>query len=77
LTSIDWQVHVYGSAPSALKQSCAARQLALHEFAFDTSAAAAGLARDAMYLVRPDGYVALASPEASPAAFERYLARLH
>jgi hypothetical protein len=33
----------------------------------------AGLARDAVYLVRPDGYVALADPDASVSRLEAYL----
>jgi hypothetical protein len=33
----------------------------------------AGLARNAGYLVRPDGYVALADPEASAITLVRYL----
>ncbi len=32
-----------------------------------------GLRRNAMYLVRPDGYVALVDPLASPAAVTSYL----
>jgi hypothetical protein len=35
--------------------------------------ARAGVEQDALYLVRPDGYVGLADPEASPARLERYL----
>jgi len=33
----------------------------------------AGLRRNAVYLVRPDGYVALASPEVDTAALASYL----
>ena len=33
----------------------------------------AGLARDALYLIRPDGYVALADRGSSADALERYL----
>jgi hypothetical protein len=32
-----------------------------------------GLQRDAVYLVRPDGYVALANPEGSATAVRSYL----
>jgi len=32
----------------------------------------AGLARDAAYLVRPDGYVALADPQARPEGIRNY-----
>jgi len=34
---------------------------------------AAGLARDALYLLRPDAYVALADPSGTPEAVARYL----
>ena len=36
-------------------------------------AARAGLRRGAVYLVRPDGYVGLADPDASPVTQEQYL----
>jgi hypothetical protein len=66
-------VHVYGSATPALAASCASRGLRLHVFPWSRSAARAGLARDASYLVRPDGHVALSDPLHTPARLERYL----
>ena len=74
LASMTWQVHVYGSANSALSLWCAAHQLPLHEFAWSEQCAAAGLARDALYLLRPDTYVALADAAADPGTVERYFA---
>jgi 2-polyprenyl-6-methoxyphenol hydroxylase-like FAD-dependent oxidoreductase len=74
LASITWQVHVYGSANSALSLWCAAHKMPLHEFAWSEQCAAAGLARDALYLLRPDTYVALADPAADPRTVERYFA---
>jgi 2-polyprenyl-6-methoxyphenol hydroxylase-like FAD-dependent oxidoreductase len=73
LSSIDWQVHVYGEALPATRAACAERQLALHEFAWQPAMANAGLHRDALYLVRPDGYVALASSEQSVVRLTQYL----
>lgn len=73
LESLDWQVHVYGAATHGLAASCASRGLRLHVFPWSRSAARAGLAPDASYLVRPDGHVALADPLHSPARLERYL----
>jgi hypothetical protein len=60
LRSIRWQVHVYGDAPAGLAEVCAERGLELHVFAWNESARRAGLAAGAVYLVRPDGYVAWA-----------------
>jgi ABC-type taurine transport system substrate-binding protein len=73
LSSLDWQVHVYGEHPAALAAACRRRGLALHVFPWRGSMRRAGLARNAAYLVRPDGHVALADPEASAATLQGYL----
>jgi 2-polyprenyl-6-methoxyphenol hydroxylase-like FAD-dependent oxidoreductase len=73
LASLDWQVHVYGQASAALSAACARRGLPIHAFQWEPSADEAGLARDAAYLVRPDGYVAFADDGASDGALDRYL----
>jgi 2-polyprenyl-6-methoxyphenol hydroxylase-like FAD-dependent oxidoreductase len=72
LTSVDWQVHVYGEASPALAAWCAQHKLPLHVFAWRPQHAGAGLARDALYLLRPDTYVALAEPDGSPDALAGY-----
>ena len=73
LTSLDWQVHVYGRVAPELRARCAERHMALHEFGWEHGMERAGLHRDALYLVRPDGYVALAAPEQSASALDGYL----
>ncbi|MFH5927118.1 FAD-dependent monooxygenase [Roseomonas xinghualingensis] len=76
LASRDWQVHVYGSKPGpALVEACGRKNLALHTFAWSAAAHRAGLLQGATYLVRPDGYVAFADPEANPARLMHYLDR--
>ena len=60
LASLDWQVHVYGEARAALAQACGQRGLPLHAFSWRADVVASGVARNAAYLVRPDGYVAVA-----------------
>jgi hypothetical protein len=72
LASLRWQVRVYGAAAPALARGCADRDLPLHVFRFGPAARRAGLLRNALYLVRPDGYVALADPSASLARVEQY-----
>jgi 2-polyprenyl-6-methoxyphenol hydroxylase-like FAD-dependent oxidoreductase len=57
LRSLDWQGHVYGTASSDLRSRCDERRLPLHVFPFDVRAKAADLHGDAVYLVRPDGYL--------------------
>jgi hypothetical protein len=68
----DWQVHVYGEVKGELAAWCSQRNLPLQMFAWNPEHEAAGLARNALYLLRPDTYVALADPGASPAALEQY-----
>jgi 2-polyprenyl-6-methoxyphenol hydroxylase-like FAD-dependent oxidoreductase len=73
LTSLDWQVHVYGDAAPEMKPACDARNLPLHVFPWRPEMNRAGLKRNAAYLVRPDGYVALADPAGSATAVASYL----
>ena len=68
-----WQVHVYGDATAAVRSVCQARQLPLCTFPWSSAAARAGLKRDALYLVRPDGYVGLAEPSGHAQSITSYL----
>jgi len=72
LTSLAWQVHVYGEGRDVLADACAKLRLPLHVFAWQDRMRSAGLAKDALYLVRPDGYVALAEPSADPEQLRQY-----
>jgi 2-polyprenyl-6-methoxyphenol hydroxylase-like FAD-dependent oxidoreductase len=73
LTSVDWQVHVYGDAPPGVQAVCDGRKLPLHVFPWRPELSRTGLLRNAVYLVRPDGYVALADPAGSAIAITSYL----
>jgi hypothetical protein len=72
LQRMAWQVHVYGSPASGLRPACEQLGLPLQEFPWMPAYEAAGLMRDALYLLRPDTYVALADPAADPVTLERY-----
>jgi 2-polyprenyl-6-methoxyphenol hydroxylase-like FAD-dependent oxidoreductase len=72
LASLTWQVHVYGEPRGGLAEVCAELQLPLHLFAWRQGMRRAGLLRTALYLVRPDGYVALADPHADPGRLREY-----
>lgn len=74
LASLKWQVHVYGQSTPRLVQACEEQKLELRVFAWQQEMAGVGLARDALYLVRPDGYVALAESAADPDAIRNYFA---
>jgi 2-polyprenyl-6-methoxyphenol hydroxylase-like FAD-dependent oxidoreductase len=73
LTSLDWQVHVYGDAAPEMHSRCDGRKLPLHVFAWHPQMGRMGLQRNAVYLVRPDGYVGLANAAGSAAAVTSYL----
>jgi hypothetical protein len=74
LTSLKWQVHVYGEAGSEVREACAELGLPLHFFAWQPEMRRAGFQNAAVYLVRPDGYVALADPRADPERLRQYFA---
>ena len=74
LESLSWQVHVYGQPRAELRDGCTAMGLPLHVFQWTPEAERAGLARDALYLVRPDGYIGLASTRGDVDALTQYVA---
>jgi 2-polyprenyl-6-methoxyphenol hydroxylase-like FAD-dependent oxidoreductase len=69
---LDWQVHVYGMADEALSGWCHREGLQLRVFDWERAHEHTGLARDAAYLVRPDGYVATADAAGKPEALRKY-----
>jgi 2-polyprenyl-6-methoxyphenol hydroxylase-like FAD-dependent oxidoreductase len=73
LASLGWQVHVYGEPSPSIEELCRQRGLPLHAFPWGPAPHASGLERDAVYLVRPDGYVGLADPRAEAAVLAAYL----
>jgi len=76
LRSLDWQVHVYGEIDEGFATACREHSLPVHIFAWSEVAENAGLKRDAAYLIRPDGHVALASSEQSAAKLRAFVDRL-
>ena len=75
LAALAWQVHVYDAVRPELEDWCARRGIALWRRDWCDACQAAGLARDAVYLMRPDTYVALAARDAGPAELDAYFAQ--
>ncbi len=73
LKSLSWQVHVYGQTRPDFEMLANSLSLPVQHMVFTEGCLKAGLMRDAAYLIRPDGYVALASPAQDPAVLSRYL----
>jgi len=76
LTALNWQLHIYGEAGAALRDTAAELNLPLHVFPWSDLALAAGLQRDAAYLLRPDAYIGWVSPRQDATALAKYVARL-
>jgi 2-polyprenyl-6-methoxyphenol hydroxylase-like FAD-dependent oxidoreductase len=74
LAAMTWQVHVYGFASAELVTWCTGHDVPLHVFDWRSEHEAAGLARNAIYLLRPDTYVALADASGALDALDRYCA---
>jgi len=72
LATTAWQIHVYGSPSPELASWCAIYDVPMHVFSWRAEHEAAGLARDAFYLLRPDSYVALADSSGALDALDRY-----
>jgi 2-polyprenyl-6-methoxyphenol hydroxylase-like FAD-dependent oxidoreductase len=72
LSNIGWQVHVYGTARPEIQTWCGQHNIPLHVFEWTHAHHKAGLAEDAVYLLRPDTYVAFAGPQTSVEALNRY-----
>ena len=60
LRVLAWQLHGFGDLAPPVTEAAAALGLAVHRFAWCGQAERAGFRQGASYLVRPDGYVALA-----------------
>lgn len=72
LTKMVWQAHVYGDARPELIAWCADQKLPLQTFPWTPQYAGVGLARNALYLLRPDTYVGLADEAGSAEALRNY-----
>jgi 2-polyprenyl-6-methoxyphenol hydroxylase-like FAD-dependent oxidoreductase len=74
LTSLAWQVHVYGEPRRELAEACTKQGLTLHAFPWTPAMKRVGFVPDGLYLIRPDGYVALADRDCDPERLSRYFA---
>ena len=76
-----WQIHVYGTPSKELTAWCAQHDLPLHAFNWRSEYESAGFAQNAIYLLRPDTYVAFADTSDGPSGLTKFCAdkqiRLH
>ncbi|KAK3179749.1 hypothetical protein K4F52_008827 [Lecanicillium sp. MT-2017a] len=74
LSEIKWHMHVYGTADDAIEAWCRKANIQLTVFEWSPACKAAHLVRNAIYLMRPDTYIALVEPRANLSSVESYLA---
>jgi hypothetical protein len=72
LSAMCWQVNVYGTPGAGIAACCSHHRLPLHVMPWHPDFAQKGLVQDALYLLRPDSYVALASASPRPDTLEDY-----
>jgi 2-polyprenyl-6-methoxyphenol hydroxylase-like FAD-dependent oxidoreductase len=72
LSSMHWQVHVYGTARPELVNCCKCLGLSLEVFDWQAEYEAAGLTQNVLYLLRPDTYIALIDPTGMWETLDRY-----
>lgn len=71
--ALDWRLHVYGEAHKSLEVEAGRLGLPLEVFQWSDEVRQAGFARDATYLVRPDGHVGLAASGDAVQALADYI----
>ena len=76
LRSVSWQVHIYGEPHPGAADVCAELELPLHVLAWHPEMTPPGLTRGGLYLIRPDGYIAIAAVDGDPGRLRKYLGTL-
>jgi 2-polyprenyl-6-methoxyphenol hydroxylase-like FAD-dependent oxidoreductase len=59
LVNREWQVHCYGSLATAVNNLLSEKNIPFYVFEWGADAKTAGYLKDAVYIVRPDGYIGL------------------
>ncbi|MDX2164475.1 MAG: FAD-dependent monooxygenase [Gammaproteobacteria bacterium] len=72
LNNSEWQVHIYGDANAEIRTWCDQHKIILHIIEWKSGYQKLGFTRNAMYLLRPDTYVALVTTELSSKVLDQY-----
>jgi hypothetical protein len=74
LSAMIWQIHVYGKPSTKLSAWCTQHDMPLRVFDWRSEYASAGFAQNAIYLLRPDTYVAFADNSNGTGGLDRFCA---
>lgn len=73
LRFMDWQIHCYGMMPEAVQDLCAGRDIPCYTFPWTETAERSGLQQNAVYVVRPDGYIGMADAKGDATHLKAYM----
>lgn len=77
LNSCDWQIHIYGEVRKKLLAYAKEHQLGIHVFDWNDDAREKGLMENVLYLIRPDGHIALINKQQDTGVLNTYLKSLN
>ena len=75
LATLKWQAHVYGTISQRFADTAKELGLPVNQFPWSELTEQAGLAKDAVYLLRPDGHIAMISPLQNPQGLVDFVAK--
>lgn len=73
LTDMEWQVHRYGDVHAGLETLCETLGIKLHVIPWLPAMKKVGLRKNAAYILRPDGYIAIMDSEVDVQRISAYL----
>lgn len=73
LSTMEWHIQIYGRAFGQFNSVANFRGFKVIEFQWSSEAAAKGFIKDAFYLIRPDGFIALADVKQNSSILKNYL----
>jgi hypothetical protein len=76
LISCNWQIHIYGEPLKEIQEFAESISLPLYTFPFPSETDEAGLKQNALYLIRPDGYIAFCDKRQSVNTLQTYIENL-
>lgn len=76
VSELQWQAHVYGDVADDVRRACVELALPLHVFPWSDDAKRARLAKNALYVVRPDSYIGFADAAPNVERLRAYVASI-
>jgi 2-polyprenyl-6-methoxyphenol hydroxylase-like FAD-dependent oxidoreductase len=73
LMLLDWQIHIYGQITFEFKNFLQQQKLMYYEFAWEDIFKKVGFEKNAVYLIRPDGYIAYIDLAQNHQSLENFL----